>query len=416
MEPPGSSLYAHLTGWFKMWNVVQHRKKVVIVCGACLALWTLLTLAMAGYFYLAVGFSWEQALRISVRDWAPWALLSPLVFWLTQRLPFERKMIFLSVPGHLAGCTLAVAACNWIADWMLPPSPWRNDWQSRRQAGDPSASSNPSDDRSRGWPADRRGRKPSPGSWFWMRTRSHVPVYWVIVCGVHALTYYRRSQERERRTLELASSLAQARLQALKMQLHPHFLFNALNAIATLVHKDPHAADDMIANLSNLLRLALDHSEMHEVSLRKELEFVDCYLEIEQMRLGDRLRVEKHIEPSTLSALVPFMILQPLAENAVRHGIEPMRNPGVVTLRAAREGMFLNITVSNTGTGVFTSTPPVNRPGIGVANTRARLQELYGSTAQLIMQPAGDGGFSVSMQIPLRFEPSAAEPDRKGAA
>ena len=406
-------------------TVFTRRNKMLVVCGACLALGTLLTLAMAGYFYLAVGFSWEQALRISVRDWAPWALLSPLVFWLTQRLPFERRTLWLSVPGHLAGCALAVAACSWIADGLLPPSPWRSDWSQRRPssasgAAVPSGSAEerpePRADRPRGWPPDRRGRKPATNSWFWMRTRSHVPVYWVIVCAVHALTYYRRSQERERKALELSASLAQARLQALKMQLHPHFLFNALNAIATLVHKDPHAADDMIANLSNLLRLALDHSEQHEVPLRKELEFLDCYLEVEQMRLGDRLRVEKQIEPATLSALVPVMILQPLAENAVRHGIEPMRNPGVVTIRAAREGMLLLLTISNTGTGVFTSTPAASRPGIGMANTRARLQELYGNDAQLFLQPAADGGFSVTLQIPLRFDPAAPAPERTTSA
>lgn len=408
-----------------MSSVLKHRSKILIVCGACLAFWTLLTLAMAGYFVLAVGFGWEQALRISVRDWAPWALLSPVVVLLARWLPFERKMLPLSVPGHVAGCALAVAACGWIADWMLPPTPWRSDWQQRRQqsSSDTNALSfsieerpEPRTERSRGWSPDRRGRRPSPSSWFWLRARSHVPVYWVIVCAVYALTYYRRSQERERKALELSASLAQARLQALKMQLHPHFLFNALNAIATLLHKDPHAADDMIANLSNLLRLALDRSELQEVSLRKELEFLDCYLDIEQMRLGDRLRVEKKIEPAAMNAQVPVMILQPLAENAIRHGIEPMRNPGVVTIRAEREGMFLNLTVSNTGTGVFGAAPAANRPGIGLANTRARLQELYGANAQLIMQPAADGGFSVSLQIPLRFEPLDPEPEWKDAA
>lgn len=398
--------------------VFNRRNKVLIVCGACLVLGTVVTLAMAGYFFLAVGFTWEQALRISVRDWAPWALLSPLVVWLTQRLPFERKMLWLSIPGHLAGCAVAVAACNWIADWMLPPTPWRSDWMQHRPpsfngSNAPPASaeerSGPNTNRARVWPSDRHGRRPAPNPWSWMRTRSHVPVYWVIVCAVQALTYYRRSQERERKTLELSASLAQARLQALKMQLHPHFLFNALNAIATLVHKDPHAADDMIANLSNLLRLALDHSEQHEVSLRKELEFLNCYLEVEQMRLGDRLRVEKHIEPATLNAMVPVMILQPLAENAVRHGIEPMRNPGIVTIRAAREGMFLHLTISNTGTGVFTATP-ASRPGIGMANTRARLLELYGADAQLTLQPSADGGFSVTLHIPIRFDPSTSQP------
>ncbi len=401
---------------------------------------------MAGYFMLAAGFSWEQSLRISVRDWVPWILLSPAVVWVTRRLPFERKMLWLSAPGHVAGCALAVVACSYIADWMLPPTTWRSDWQQWRQSssgprtetdrgfGFPSDTTPASgggganvssssmgdrtesrDDGARGGLVDRRGRRPQPSSWFWLRARSHVPVYWAIVCAVHALTYFRRSQERERKALELSASLAQARLQALKMQLHPHFLFNTLNAIATLIHKDPHVADDMIANLSNLLRLALDHSELQEVPLRKELEFLDCYLEIEQMRLGDRLRVEKKINPAVINAQVPVMILQPLAENAIRHGIEPMRNPGLVTICAEREGAFLKLTVSNSGTGVFTATPPARRPGIGLANTRARLQELYGTNAQLIVQPSADGGFSVNLQMPLRFEPLEPEPEWKEA-
>ena len=406
-------------------TVLKKRSKILIVCGACLVFWTLLTLAMAGYFFLAVGFSWEQALRISMRDWAPWALLSPLVVWLARRLPFEWKMLPLSVPGHIAGCALAVTACGWVADWMLPLTPWRSDWQQRRQqfSGGANATSLSSEDRqepgaerSRSSFSERRGRRPSPGSWFWMRARSHLPVYWMIVSAVHAMTYYRRSQERERKALELSARLAQARLQALKMQLHPHFLFNALNAIATLIHKDPHAADDMVANLSNLLRLALDRSELQEVSLRKELEFLDCYLDIEQMRLGDRLRVEKQIEPGVLNAQVPVMVLQPLAENAVRHGIEPMRNPGVVTIRAGREGVYLNLAVSNTGAGGSTAAPAANRPGIGLANTRSRIEELYGADAQLVTQPLADGGFSVNLQIPLRFESLDPEPEWKETA
>lgn len=232
-----------------------------------------------------------------------------------------------------------------------------------------------------------------------------MPIYWVIVSVVHALTYYRRSQERERKALELTASLAQARLQALKMQLQPHFLFNALNAIATLVHKDPHAADDMIGNLSELLRQALDSSELQEVPLRKELEFLDCYLEIEQMRLGDRLRVEKQIAPDTLDAHVPVMILQPLVENAVRHGIEPSRAPGVVTVCAERQGELLQLTVRDSGAGARASTVNADRPGIGLANTRARLQELYGAGAQFVMQPVTATGFTVELRIPFHSAP-----------
>jgi LytS/YehU family sensor histidine kinase len=226
----------------------------------------------------------------------------------------------------------------------------------------------------------------------------HVPIYLALVSLAHALHFYRRSQERERRSLELSASLARARLEALKLQLQPHFLFNSLNAIAALVHKDANAADEMLGALSDLLRLTLESSGEQEMPLRRELEVVERYLAIEKVRFGDRLTFSIDAAPDTLSALVPALVLQPLVENAVRHGLEPQRRRGELSIRAARENSVLRLIVEDNGGGLpETSTP---REGVGLANTRARLRELYGDAATLELV-SGTAGVSVKVTIPF---------------
>ncbi len=230
-----------------------------------------------------------------------------------------------------------------------------------------------------------------------LKSRTNVPIYWVVVSIVHALTYYRRSQERERKAVELEARLADAKLHALRMQLHPHFLFNTLNAISTLVHRDPRAADEMIGNLSELLRATLDTSEP-EIPLHQELSFLDRYLEIQQVRFGDRLRIEKVIDATALDAQVPTLILQPLVENAMRHGIEPQTTPGLVRIVARRVGDALHLTIHDNGTPAKPG--PKSREGIGLPNTRARLQEMYGNLGCLTLTSASEGGFTVDLEIP----------------
>jgi LytS/YehU family sensor histidine kinase len=216
---------------------------------------------------------------------------------------------------------------------------------------------------------------------------------------VQALTFYRRSEERERQALGLEARLADAKLEALRMQLHPHFLFNTLNAISTLVHKDPNAADEMIGNLSELLRATLDTAEQ-EIALRQELAFLDRYLEIQQVRFGERLRIEREVDAAALDAHVPTLILQPLAENAIRHGIEPDPAPGVVSIRARRNGDRLILTVANNGAAA--KMPAKSESGIGLTNTQARLQQLYGANCRLTFNSGAEGGFRVEIEIPFR--------------
>jgi two-component system, LytTR family, sensor kinase len=226
-------------------------------------------------------------------------------------------------------------------------------------------------------------------------------IYWVIVAVSFAFDYYRKYRERELRAVELEKRLAQAKLQALQTQLNPHFLFNSLHSISALIHKDAEAADRMIVRLSDLLRAALESSDTQEVSLREELEFLQRYLEIEQIRFGDRLTVKTDVALGTLDARVPNLILQPLVENAIRHGIEPHAKPGCIGLKVQREADVLTVEVSDNGAGLRAHEPAAE--GVGLSNTRARLRTLYGEAHGFELRDAPGGGLLVRMMIPFRL-------------
>ena len=199
----------------------------------------------------------------------------------------------------------------------------------------------------------------------------------------------------------MESRLAKARLQALRMQLNPHFLFNTLNSIASLVHDQPQA-EEMIEALSDLLRLTLSAPERHEVTLREELHFLDRYLLIEQMRFGKRLQVEKQIDVSVLDSMVPILILQPLVENAVKHGIERQIAPGLVQVFAQRSGAALRLAVIDNGRGLASSGNGKIKEGVGLSNTRARLKELYQGKGSLELRPRDTGGLIAELKLPWR--------------
>src|SRR6516225_1505414 len=225
--------------------------------------------------------------------------------------------------------------------------------------------------------------------------------YWIIVAATQGHLYYRRYQEGELRTAHLSAQLAEAQLQALRMQLHPHFLFNTLNAISTLVHKDPEIADGMIARLSDLLRLTLENVGVQEVRLAQELQFLERYLEIERMRFHDRLQVRTHIAPETLDARAPYLILQPLVENAIRHGIAPRSTPGTVEVRAECKDGRLVLEVQDDGPGI---SPDRNtKDGVGISSTRARLERLYGTAHHLELRNAAEGGLVVTLNLPFQL-------------
>ncbi len=228
----------------------------------------------------------------------------------------------------------------------------------------------------------------------------NVLVYWVVVISVHAMAYYRESVERERHASELERRLVVARLKALQMQLNPHFLFNTLHAISALMHQNVEAADRMIARLSELLRYALESTDEQVVPLRQEIEFLDRYLEIERVRFGKRLEVVKQIAPETLDSLVPNLILQPLVENAIQHGIAPHARVGRLEIITNASAHTLVLEVRDNGSGLVPGS--LGEGGIGLANTRSRLRELYGESQTIELKNGAQGGLCVIVSIPLR--------------
>jgi signal transduction histidine kinase len=220
---------------------------------------------------------------------------------------------------------------------------------------------------------------------------------WLFVGVAHALVFAERARERERVAAQLQAQLTDARLAALSSQLNPHFLFNALNSIAELVHRDPVAADGMIVGLSALLRNSLESASNQEVALDEELRLLGHYLDIERIRLGERLRVEWQVAPEARAALLPPLLLQPLVENAVRHGVSRRLGAGTIRVCAqARDGR-LQLEVHDEGGGAGGS-----GFGIGLATTRERLEALYGAQASLELAPVATGGTVARLSMPFR--------------
>jgi len=368
---------------------------------------------------------------MSLGRWLPWAVFSPFIFWLVLRFPIERYEWKFRVVLHVLACILVVVlgelASSQIWDPAMRQTRMERDFQKLFPLAEPDPLAGPppmpgqlddapgdqSEDQPDGPLRDWHRDGPSHfGPPWWLRIELGIPIYLVIASLGHVLFYVRRSQQRDRLALELEAHLAQARLQALRMQLHPHFLFNTLNALSTLIHTAPYVADDMIGNLSTLLRLSLDSAAEQEITLGRELDFLDSYLNIEQVRFGPRLRVEKEITSEARLALVPTLILQPLVENAIRHGIEPQITPGVVKISARRADDWLCLVIADTGVGLPIAGESTGGPaegahaeGIGLSNTRARLQSLYPGRHRFALINAAGGGCEVRLEIPFHLTP-----------
>ena len=339
-----------------------------------LGLWGGLVLLFAIQTKVTTPATWSNVLAQVGSFWTPWIGFLPLVVWASLRFPFERPEIWRHVGIHAAACAAVVLLNQLICRALLPLAPA---------------------------PFDAHGPPPAQ-----FRIGPDVLIYLVTMSASVAFAHFQHAQERERRAIELEARLAQAKLQALRMQINPHFLFNTLNAISTLVHSNPAVADDMITDLAELFRGSLESSDEQEIPLARELELLGRYLAIEQRRFGQRLQVELNIAPDISTALVPTLILQPVVENAIRHGIEPQKTVGRIAVVGRRDGDKVVLAVSDNGAKPVNVSVLANQPpqgGIGLANARARLQQLYGLDGTLAVANGELGGWTVEIKLPLRL-------------
>jgi len=347
---------------------------IILTVTALLALF-FATKDSLGQRAMGMQIKWGKNLWWKAMEWYSWAFFSPFIFRLCRRFD-SRGSRWRMIAGQLAGAVIfsllhgcVVTTGAWIEAQVLHTGL-------------------------------------SLGRLFEIVLSSYfhedVLTYAAIVSVWYALDYYQQFRERERQAAELEKHLAKARLQALKMQLQPHFLFNTLNGIAALNYDDPRAANRMLARLSELLRITLEADDAPEVSLRQELDFNRRYLELEQIRLGDRLTVTLEIAPETLDAGVPNLLLQPLVENAIRHGIAPYSARGEISIHAHRNNGTLHLRVADNGPGPTGDKGAASGTGVGLKNTSARLRQLYGDAQRLELKTAEQGGWIVEITIPFR--------------
>lgn len=315
--------------------------------------------------YTAMPLSWSTALVQGIVEAYVWVALTPVIIGLSIRFRLDSGPRLLSVPIHLVAAVvigqLHIVMFGWVMEairWVPPPVP------------------------------------------VGPRILSRLLTYGVLVGLVHGWHAHARLRERERRAFRLDAELAQARMSLLQSQLQPHFLFNAMHAISELVHEDPDRAETLITDLSDLLRMSFEKAGVQQVMLSEELEFVRRYLRIEETRFEDRLTVEVDVPPQLLSAQVPYLSLQPLVENALRHGVARRQGQSRLEIRARRAGESLSLQVRDSGGGSAAG-QSANGMGVGLSNTRARLEQMYGERQSLQLH-LGDDETCAAITIPYQ--------------
>jgi two-component system, LytTR family, sensor kinase len=324
--------------------------------------WAALTLLFTPeaylYFYLRrQPIPWRQTFQLTLVNSAIALLFLPAIVWLTRRFPVERKSWPKAFLVHIPACLLFSMGHSFLY--------WTTCYASNRL-----------------------------GATLFFRFHPNLLTYWAIVGFTQAVDYFQRYTLRER-------ELANAQLLLLKSQLHPHFLFNSLHTISAMMHEDVGAADQMLSRLSELLRLTLDSIGQHEVTLKEELDFVRKYLEIERIRFQEQIVLEVRAAADCLHAMVPSMILQPLVENAIRHGFGASRRPGAICIEAKRDADRLVLTVTDNGRGFVGDVLGGRQQGLGLVNTQQRLGHLYGPGHKLQCTNSPAGGASVLIEIPF---------------
>jgi hypothetical protein len=349
------------------------------------AMWAFLGLVYSAPIYLEVraegmAHAASRVFTWGILLWVAWAPLTPAMIFLSRRFSLVdggwKRTLPIHIPAFLVLSALHSAAATAITLTVKP--------------------------------FDDMGGTPM---YFWPRFFSRMKgsfgadllVYGAVVGVSYAIDYYRKYREHEFMATQLESQLANAQLESLRMQLHPHFLFNTLNGIVGLVRDNKNeAAVNMLVGLSDLLRHALEHSDEQEVELKDELAFTKLYLNIQQMRFSDRLNIDIEVQPDTMKAMVPNLLLQPLLENALRHGIGRSIESGWIGIAAKRQNETLLITVSDNGAGLPSNWQLKSGTGIGLANTVARLQQLYGEQHRFNIHNRTEGGVEVDIVIPFR--------------
>ncbi len=356
---------------------------------ACFLAWTALGLFMFSQGMVQKLFSkdpnpWWHHLTSWMVGVYVWFLITPIVLWLGRRFPLERKHWIRRTATHLViSVAISIVQLAWEAAIL----------RSLRL-----------------FPTIMTSFAATLVFLLIIGFHQGILTYWTILAVQYGFGWYRRYQERkqealrlELRSSQLESQLVQAHLSTLKMQLQPHFLFNTLNAIMVLVRQQKgREAEEMLGRLSDLLRCVLDDVDAQEVPLRRELEYLQLYLSIEQVRFQDRLRVEIAADPGVLDAAVPHMVLQPIVENAIRHGIGRSSSAGSIRISACLVNGTLEMKVQDDGLGLAPAGPG-RAPGIGLANTRARLNQLYGDAARLSVENGEHGGVSATVVLPCHL-------------
>jgi sensor histidine kinase YesM len=315
-----------------------------------------------------------ENLKVGLIQWLPWSFLALVVLKVAKKFPIDMKKWYTSIPLHImigfffsVLQALVYALLNVITFGLAKMNPIKYILASLTKT-----------------------------------TNINLLTYAVIVVAGQMWAYYRKNKENELRTSRLQTQLVQAQLDVLRMQLNPHFLFNTLHVILAQVRKDPQAAESMISLLSDLFRKTLETSELQEVPLKDELDLLKIFLEIQQNRFRDRLNANMAIDPEALDIPVPNLILQPIVENAVRHGIAVQSEKGAITISAQIEEGTLVIRVQDSGPGFSEEQTDLFNTGFGLRNCRERLDRLYGNDYQLILENAAGGGALVTLRIPLR--------------
>ncbi len=373
------------------------RHRTSLIWAISFGVWTFLSFAAAGTVYeiyaASMRTNFKETLFLQFSELLTYAPLTPFVFALGIRYPFQRSNWVQRSFLHLA-CGIAFAVIHVALRALTPYAIW--DSQLHRWVS-PIWDVGTHALRIQ-WP---RLRVLFFSSVFDDITDAYVPVVFI----AHAVSYYQTLREREIRTSQLEIQLGRSHLQALKSQLQPHFLFNTLHSISALMLTDVRAADKMMTRLSDLLRLTLENNATQITTLNQELEFVNGYLEIEKIRFEDRLSLVLDIAPDTLDAQVPSLLLQPLVENAVKHGISRQAEGGEIQIISSHDERNLYLKITDTGPGLGDAGTVESKQGLGLRATRERLKTLYGGEQSLDLRELPNCGVEVCVRIPFHLDP-----------